>query len=320
MRDMARPIRVEFAGAVYHVMARGNERRDVFRDDEDRRRFVDTLAEAVPQFGLRVHAYCLMPNHYHLLVGTPRANLSRAMGWLQTTYTARFNARHRRQGHLFQGRFKAQLVDADEYARWLVEYVHLNPVRPRQRGRSIPPERAEELRHYPWSSHGDYAGLRRSPPSWLCLDWLAYWGRSLRAAQAEYRQAIARAFGHPVRNPWDRLQRGLVLGGERLYDKVRRLIDEKGGPEEVRWSATEDAAQIRERVHELMAGETDDRIKIWARVSLGGERGVDVARECGYRDGSGVRQVVKRLEIAAHSNRSLHDRLEQLRELSRVKR
>jgi len=118
----------------------------------------------------------------------------------------------------------------------------------------------------------------------------------------------------------DRLQRGLVLGGERLYDKVRRLIDEKGGPEEVRWSATEDAAQIRERVHELMAGETDDRIKIWARVSLGGERGVDVARECGYRDGSGVRQVVKRLEIAAHSNRSLHDRLEQLRELSRVKR
>ena len=118
---MARPLRVEFAGAVYHVMARGHERRDIFRDDKDRGRFLETLAEVVPQFGLRLHAYCVMPNHYHLVLGTPRANLSRAMGWLQTTYTARFNARPRRSEHLFQGRFKAQLVEADEYARWLVE-------------------------------------------------------------------------------------------------------------------------------------------------------------------------------------------------------
>src|ERR1039457_3861023 len=134
---MTRPIRVEFAGAVYHVMARGNERREIYRDDEDRRRFLETVGEAATQFGLRVHAYCLMPNHYNVLVGTPRGNLSRAMGWLQATYTARFNARHRRRGHLFQGRFKAQVIDADEYGRWLVEYVHLNPVRPRQRGQSI---------------------------------------------------------------------------------------------------------------------------------------------------------------------------------------
>ena len=317
---MARPIRVEFTGAVYHVMARGNEQRDVFRDDEDRRRFLDALAEAVPQFGLRAYAYCLMPNHYHLLVGTPRANLSRAMGWLQTTYTARFNARHRRHGHLFQGRFKAQLIDADEYARWLVEYIHLNPVRPRQRGQSIPPDRTEQLRRFPWSSHGDYAGSRHRPADWLCLDWLAYWGRSRREAQAEYRRTIARAFGQPVHNPWDRLQRGLVLGGQRLYDKVRQLIDQKGGTEEARWTITEDATRLRERVRELVAEETDDRIKIWARVTLGGERGVNVARERGYRDGSGVRQVVKRLEAAAHNRRSLHNRLEQLRELSRVKR
>lgn len=319
---MARPIRVEFAGAVYHVMARGNERRDIFRDDHDRQRFLDTLAEVVPQFGLRVHAYCLMPNHYHLLVGTPRGNLSRAMGWLQTTYTTRFNARHRRCGHLFQGRFKAQLVDADEYARWLVEYVHLNPVRPRQRGRSmtIAPERAQALRRYPWSSHADYAGLRRRPPDWLCLDWLAYWGRGRREAQADYRRTIARAFGQPVRNPWDRLRRGLVLGGERLYGRVQRLIDEKGGAEQARWSATEDAARVRKRVGELMAHETDDRIKIWARVCLGGERGIDVARERGYRDGSAVRQIVKRLEAATDSNRSLRNRLAQLRALSRIKR
>ncbi len=89
-------------------MARGNERRAVFRDDDDRRLFLRTLGEMVEQFGVRVTAYCLMPNHYHLVVGTPRGNLSRAMGWLQVTYTVRFSRRHRRSGHLFQGRFKAQ--------------------------------------------------------------------------------------------------------------------------------------------------------------------------------------------------------------------
>ncbi|MCX7915276.1 MAG: transposase [Verrucomicrobiae bacterium] len=131
---VARAIRVQFAGVVYHVMARGNERRKIFRDDRDRQRFVETLAEAVERFGLRLQAWCLMPNHYHLVVGAPRGNLSRGIGWLQATYTARFNARLRGAGHLFQGRFKAQSVGADEYGRWLVEYVHLNPVRPRRKG------------------------------------------------------------------------------------------------------------------------------------------------------------------------------------------
>ena len=119
---MSRPIRVEFEGAVYHVTARGNERRQPFRDDEDRARFLSTLEECVQRFGVRVHCYCLMPNHYHLLLETPRANLSRAVGWLQTTYTIRFNRRHRRSGHLFQGRFKAHLVEADAYAMELLRY------------------------------------------------------------------------------------------------------------------------------------------------------------------------------------------------------
>jgi len=132
---MARPVRVEFAGAVYHVTARGNERRSTFRDDKDRERFVETLAEMVERFEVRVHAYCLMPNHYHLVVGTPLGNLSQAVGWLQVTYTVRFNRRWRRSGHLFQGRFKAQLV----------EYVHLNPVRPRRKGEAIARQRVEGL-------------------------------------------------------------------------------------------------------------------------------------------------------------------------------
>ena len=111
---MARPIRVEFTDAVYHVTARGNERKAIYRDDQDRQRFLETVEEAHDRFGVVIHAYCLMSNHYHLLIQTPRANLSAAVGWLQTTYSVRFNRRHRPGGHPYQGRFKAHWVDADE--------------------------------------------------------------------------------------------------------------------------------------------------------------------------------------------------------------
>ena len=108
---MPRKVRVEFEGAVYHVMARGNERRKIYRDDHDRKRFLETVAEAVDRFGLLLHAYCLMPNHYHLVVETPRPNLVAGMKWLLGTYTSRFNRRHKLFGHLFSGRYKALLVD-----------------------------------------------------------------------------------------------------------------------------------------------------------------------------------------------------------------
>ena len=116
MTHMARPIRIEYEGAVYHVIARGNERRKIFRSDDDRRLFLATLEQCVKENELTLHAWCLMPNHYHLVIETPRGNLSRALGWLQTAYTVRFNRRRPRSSHLFQGRFKAQLVEADSYA------------------------------------------------------------------------------------------------------------------------------------------------------------------------------------------------------------
>jgi len=296
---------VEFPGAVYHVMARGNERRAVFRDDPDRQRFWETLAEAVERFGLRLYAYCLMPNHYHLVLATPRANLSRAMGWLQTTYTARFNRRHRRNGHLFQGRYKAQLVEADAYAQWLVEYVHLNPVRPRRKSDPIPGERAAQLTGYRWSSHRDYAGLNRTPAAWLCLDWLAYWGRTRREAQAGYRQRLRQAFGKPVNNPWEQMRHGLVLGSEPLRAKAQALLARKPGQEERHWTKAVESKQWQQRVRQQAAAHADPRIQIWTRVRLGGERGVDVARDYGYASGNGIGQVVKRLEQRAVEDRRL---------------
>jgi len=304
---MARPIRIEFPGAVYHVMARGNERRAVFFDDEDRRRFLDTLAEMVLQFGVRVHAYCLMPNHYHLIVETPRANLSRALGWLQVSYTVRFNRRHRRSGHLFQGRYKAQVVEADSYAQALVLYVHLNPVRPRRRTAPLPADRASELNRYRWSSHRAYAGLERRP-DWLCRAWLEYWGRG-REAHAAYRRQIAQEFGKPADSPWDALRSGLVLGSEELWQRVKRMLSAKQGQDERRWRQREDCSEQRTRLQQLLQQEADRRVRIWARVRVGGERGVEVAREFGYRDGSGVTQLMKRLEAEATQDRSLAQRL-----------
>jgi putative transposase len=308
---------VEFGGAVYHVMARGNERKAIYRDDHDRQRFVETLAEMVERFGVRLHAYVLMANHYHLLLETPQPNLSQAVGWLQVTYTVRFNRRHRRSGHLFQGRFKAQLVEADEYAQGLVEYVHLNPVRPRRKHERLSGERAAELDGYRWSSHRVYAGLERKTPGWLRQDWLRYWGE--RDAQRSYRRSLARWFDREIESPWEKLVGGLVLGGPDLLKCAQRHLGRKPAREEARWVQQRSQGSRRQRLGELLEQETDDRVKIWARVRLAGESSVTVARELGYRGGSGVGQVVRRLEQRSTVDQALREKLSRISEnLSRV--
>ena len=144
---MARKARVEFEGAVYHVLDRGDRREAIFQDEADRRRFLETLGEACARTGWRVHAFVLMSNHYHLMIETPQANLVAGMRWFQTTWTMRFNTRHRLCGHLFQGRYKAVVVDAEEggYFSVLSDYIHLNPVRARQCARTAPPELLRKL-------------------------------------------------------------------------------------------------------------------------------------------------------------------------------
>ena len=121
---MARPLRVEFPGAFYHVVNRGNAGEAIFRSDRDREKFLEYLGTTVERFGIKVHTYCLMTNHYHFLIETPEANLSRAVQWLNVSYAAYFNRRRQRCGHLFQGRFKSILVDADTYLKHLSRYIH----------------------------------------------------------------------------------------------------------------------------------------------------------------------------------------------------
>ena len=158
---MARAVRVEFAGAFYHVMARGDRREPIVRDDADRATLVRTLAEASERSGFRVHAFVLMSNHYHLLLETPQANLSQGMGWLQNAFTRRINTRHRLWGHLFGGRYKAILVEPGNCFWALLDYIHLNPVRA-----GIVAEK-DGLESYVWSSLPHYFGPPRKRPAWL---------------------------------------------------------------------------------------------------------------------------------------------------------
>ena len=310
---MARPIRVEFEGAVYHVTARGNERRRIFRSDKDRALFLETLGQMTERFGVVVHVYCLMPNHYHLVIGTPRGNLTRAVGWFQTTYTIRYNHRHQRVGHLFQGRFKAHLVEADLYAKQLVLYIHLNPVRPRDKARSIPHEKRKDLEEYRWSSHRAYSGTGQRA-DWLNLDWLSYWGNNRSEARRRYCQEMKELFGKRADSPWPRLRGGLVLGGETLWKRVKGTVQEKKGQEEIRWQKHEGNRERRKRLDTFLVKEDEQRVKIWARVRLGGERLVDVGREMGYQNGSGILQVVKRLEEHVAYDKKLKKKVDVMKE------
>jgi putative transposase len=246
---MARPLRIQWAGGWYHLTARGNERRAIFRDEKHRRRFLELVEDWVDRFGLRLHAYVLMDNHYHLLVETPQANLSQAMQWLQVSYTVWFNRRHRRAGHLFQGRYQAILVEAQTAAWELSRYVHLNPVRVRslgldktaqhraRAGLGAPPppqvrERLERLRRYRWSSYRAYAGLAEAP-KWLTTETILQQGggRSRAERHAAYRRYVEEAAREGwTETPWDRLQAGVVLGGAEFVGRIRRRL--KGNAKE----------------------------------------------------------------------------------------
>ena len=164
---MPRKPRIEYAGACYHVLSRGDRQEPIFFDDADRRRFLETLTEICERTGWILHAYVLMGNHYHWLLETPEPNLVSGMKWFQGTYTQRFNLRHRLVGHLFQGRYKAIPVEAEspQYFQQLWVYIHLNPVRA-----GVLDPRRRKLESYGWSSHAEFVTAPRLRPAWLCSE------------------------------------------------------------------------------------------------------------------------------------------------------
>ncbi len=218
---MARPLRLEFEGALYHLTARGNAGRAIFLDDDDRLRFLDTLAEVVDRFGWICHGYCLMTDHYHLLVETPQPNLSRGMQQLNGVYTQAFNRRHRLGGHVLQGRFKSVIVEKESYLLELARYVVLNPVRAKL---------VRRPRRWPWSSYRATAG-QAATPDFLTVDWiLAQFGEARKRAQAAYRRFVLRGRGLTV---WDELRGGMLLGREQFVEELRPLLQDRARAEAI---------------------------------------------------------------------------------------
>jgi REP element-mobilizing transposase RayT len=200
-----------YPGAFYHVTSRGNEQKDVFKSKRDREKFLEYLASATERYGAVIHAYCLLGNHYHLLLETPEGNLSQIMRHINGAYTTYFNVKRKRAGHLFQGRYKAILVEADEYATELSRYIHLNPVRA---GIVAKPE------EYQWSSYRSYIGQIKAP-DWQKTDFiLGYFGKKGTEAGKKYRAFVEELIGQEYDSPLHGTYGTAVLGTSGFIEMV----------------------------------------------------------------------------------------------------
>jgi putative transposase len=218
---MARPLRVEFEDAIYHVCSRGNARQRIFWDDRDRNRFIELLAESARRFDAAIFCFVLMGNHVHLVAQTHRPNLSRWMHWLTVAYAVFFNRRHRASGHLFQGRYKSFLVQEGDYLLGLSRYLHLNPVRGVSLGRGTPSERRKRLRAFRWSSYLGYAGLKK-PYSFVEEEMvLGELGGVRKDERVRYRRFVEEGLVREVENPFEAVRWQAVLGNETFVQKLR---------------------------------------------------------------------------------------------------
>lgn len=237
---MARPLRVEYDGAIYHVTSRGNAREDIFDGDQDRNLFLYILAKVVNRFNWLCHAYCLMDNHYHLVIETPEGNLSQGMRQLNGLYTQAYNRHHRSVGHIFQGRYKAILIQKDSHLLEVCRYVVLNPLRARM------VKRAEKWK---WSSYRATAGLVKSP-YWLTVDWvLGRFGIRRYSANRHYRRFVREGFGQP--SIWEGLRGQALLGEEEFVEKLLGYVR---GYEEVKEIPRRQRYLSRPSLEKLFAG------------------------------------------------------------------
>ncbi len=233
---MARPLRLEFPGALYHVTSRGDRQESTYEDDSDRDRFLSLLDDVSSRFNWLCPAYCLMDNHYHLLIETPEANLSKGMRQLNGVYTQRFNRAHSRSGHVFQGRYKAILVEKDSYLLELARYVVLNPVRAGM---------VRAAKDWRWSSYRATTG-QASRPVCLVTDWmLSNFGKRKSAAVDRYKLFVAEGKGQP--SPWGNVRNQVYLGGEQFVENMQALIDDD-----------QDLAEIPRAQHRLPVKSLDD--------------------------------------------------------------
>lgn len=211
---MVRPLRIEFAGALYHITSRGDRRENIYDSDADRDNFLEVLEKVCQQYNWSVHAYCLMSNHYHLLVETPDGNLSKGMRQLNGVYTQKYNRTNNKVGHVFQGRYKSILVDGDAYLLELSRYIVLNPVRAQM---------VRVAKDWRWSSYCAMVGVVPCP-DWMDREWLlSCFARRQSTAIEAYKKFVVEGKNQP--SPWEDLKNQVFLGDDQFVDRMLSLVD-----------------------------------------------------------------------------------------------
>lgn len=319
---MSRPLRVEYPGAFYHVINRGNAGQDVFKSLRDREKFLEYLETATTRFFIRIHTYCLMTNHYHLLVETPEANLSRAMQWINVSYAVYFNTKRERHGHLFQGRFKSVLVEADEYLKPLSRYIHLNPLRAKM---------VASASDYPWSSYSFYIGKKKTP-EWLETDWLLeQFGGSLKKAHINYRAYVENVDVGSLKNPSREMTGGFILGDETFVKWVKEQFlssqaDDREKPQLRKLMLRVDINDIVSMVGESFDSDPEQilakgkkrnmarDVAIYLSRNLTGQSGNELGRIFGNVTGAAITMKYKAVSEQIQKNKKLKSRIKRLTE------
>jgi putative transposase len=293
---MARPLRIGYPGAFYHVTSRGNEQKDVFKSRRDREKFLGYLDSAVERYGAVIHVYCLMSNHYHLLLETPEGNLSQIMRHVNGAYTTYFNVKRKRSGHLFQGRYKAILIEADEYATELSRYIHMNPVKV---GMVAKPE------EYEWSSYRYYIGLNEAP-KWLKTNFVI----GLFNTKDAYRQFVEEAIHQEIENPLKAAVAATILGRSVFVKKVTEAFLGETKSDRNLPAAKKLNRPTLDEITDMVSRQITSYEKLAKKVSIyfchrySGARLREVGERFGMSDAA-VTQASKRLRAACDNDADL---------------
>jgi REP element-mobilizing transposase RayT len=243
---MARPLRIEYPGAWYHFTSRGNERNRIFKDDADHKEFLSILKDSLEKYTVLLHGYVLMENHFHLILHTPSGNLNRFAQRFNTAYTVYYNRRHKRYGHLYQGRYKAILVEKDSYLLALSRYIHLNPVKIKKIKKLPISGQIECLRNYRWSSNLGY-GLLRYRNDFMCYrDVLEYTGGDNKYGRKSYREFVEEGIIKDVESPFEGIKGQVVLGESGFVDWLYERVLKNAKPDKTEQSKS------RELVKEIL--------------------------------------------------------------------